>query len=550
MNKLTNSSLWKKLEKQYILKKDIPLRKLFDDDPKRFKQFSIRFEEMLFDFSKNHIDDEILPILLLLAEKSQLRLAITKLFFGGKINNTEKRAVLHTALRNKSGKAVLVDNENIIPKIATVLSQMKEFSESIHNGTYRSATDKPFDTIVNIGIGGSHLGPEMVCTALKKYAIKGVKIHFVSNIDPSDISEVFELIDPETTLFVIASKTFTTQETITNANTAKLLMKKMLGENANVDKHFVAVSTNYKECLEFGIPEERVFPFWDWVGGRYSLWSAIGLPIVLYLGYSNFDQLLTGAYKMDEHFRSSPFIENIPVYMALIDIWYTGFYHTKSRAIIPYDKYLKLFPAFLQQLEMESNGKRIDIEGNKVEYDTGQVIFGSAGTDSQHSFFQLLHQGTQIIPIDFLCACNSQNPIGDHHKILFANLTAQAEAFMRGKTETEALIELENNNTVSDDILNLLPNKVFPGSKPVTTILYKKLDPETLGKLIALYEHKVFVQGIIWNINSFDQWGVELGKQLASTILADLKSNVNLNTHDCSTLGLIDFFREMKDDEN
>lgn len=546
MNNLTDSSIWKKLEKQYFLKWDYSIKDFFKEDEKRFENYSILFEDILFDFSKNHIDEEILPLLILLAEKSKLKHSITRQFVGGKINSTENRAVLHTALRNTSEKKIELDSVNIIPDIQEVNKQIKDFAECFHSGEYKSSSEKKFDTIVNIGIGGSHLGPDLVCSSLQNYAMKGLSVHFLSNIDKDNLNGILKKINIETTLFIIASKTFTTQETMVNATSVKKYLQSNLHNVQDYSKHFVAISTNIPACRNFGIPKERVFKFWDWVGGRFSLWSAIGMPIVLYIGYNNFVKLLNGANQLDEHFRTAPFMENIPVIMALLDIWYINFFKTKARAIIPYSKNLEKLPSFLQQLEMESNGKRIDIEGDLVNYDTGQIIWGSAGTDSQHSFFQLLHQGTQIIPIDFLAPCQTNNDNCEHQDILISNMIAQGKAFMKGKTETEALMELEKFNKDEEEMLKILPHKIFQGNRPLTTILFKKLDPKTLGILLALYEQKVFVQGIIWNINSFDQWGVELGKQLAKNILQDIIFDEETKIHDSSTNGLINFYKKMK----
>jgi glucose-6-phosphate isomerase len=535
------SGLLKKLEAQYYLKRDDSISQLFKDNKNRFGDFSIEFENLLFDYSKNLVDEDIIPLLVLLAEKCKLRIWISKLFNGAIINHTEKRAVLHTALRNKSNVPIKFNNENITTKINKVLEQMSDFCTRVHNGEFTGATGKKINTIVNIGIGGSHLGPEMVCNALKPYAIQGMRAYFVSNIDSADILHVIEEIDLETTLFVIASKSFTTQETMKNAETAKSIFIEKLG-NKGIHKHFIAVSTNIDACKEFGIDEQNIFAFWNWVGGRYSLWSSIGISIALYIGFENFDLLLEGAYKMDEHFRTTPFMENIPVIMGLLDVWYINFFKTRARAVIPYDNNLRLFPAYLQQLEMESNGKSINREGKKVDNSTGQIIWGEPGTNSQHSFFQFLHQGTQCVPVDFIGACKPHYDAPDHHDILISNMIAQGEALMKGKNETQALKELEEKDMDFDEVVKLLPYKVFPGNRPTTSILLDKLTPKTLGSLIAMYEHKVFVQGIIWNINSFDQWGVELGKQLSQEILKELDNNNEVDTHDSSTNGLLNFY--------
>jgi glucose-6-phosphate isomerase len=470
------------------------------------------------------------------------------MFYGEKINSTEKRAVLHTALRNKSGKPVYVDGKDVMPEIQNVKAKMRLFAEKVHSGEWKGYTGKKINTIVNIGIGGSDLGPAMVCDALESYSIPEMNIHFVSNVDGTDIFRTLKKIDPETTLFIIASKTFTTQETLTNANTAKawFLEQNNVAEN-DVAKHFIALSTNRSSVETFGIDPENMFEFWDWVGGRYSLWSSIGMSIALYLGYDNYAKLLSGAYDIDVHFRETDFHKNIPVLMALLGVWYQNFFNTKTHAVIPYEQYLNRFPEYLQQLDMESNGKRIDKESNEIDYTTGSIVFGTAGTNSQHSFFQLIHQGTQIIPVDFIAGVHSNNEIGLHHKILLSNFLAQTEALMKGKSKDEAIKELQKEGKSEDEIELLAEHKVFPGNKPTNSILYNKLCPRTLGSLIAIYEHKVFVQGILWNINSFDQWGVELGKQLAKSILPELDSDAVIQNHDSSTNGLINYIKKNKE---
>lgn len=539
------SGLLKKLEAAYYLIKDESLRDIFKNNPNRFDDYSIEFENILFDYSKNMVDEEIIPLLVLLAEKCRLRICISKLFNGGMVNHTESRAALHTALRNKSNIPIYFNGRNITVDINRVLEQMKNFCASIHEGRHIGVTGKRINTVVNIGIGGSHLGPEMVCKALKPYAVKGMKAYFVSNVDSADILQVLDEINIEKTLFVVASKSFTTQETMKNAETAKKFFIEKLGDEG-IDKHFIAVSTNIKACKEFGIDEKNIFEFWDWVGGRYSLWSSIGISIALYLGFENFDRLLYGAYLTDEHFRKTPFMENIPVIMGLLDIWYINFFKTRSRAVIPYSNSLGLFPAFLQQLEMESNGKSIDKEGNEVDNATGQVIWGEPGTNSQHSFFQFLHQGTCCVPVDFIGVCNSRYEKDNHQDLLIGNMIAQGEALMRGKSETEALGELENQDGDIETNMQLLPYKVFKGNRPVSTILLDRLTPKTLGSLIAIYEHKVFVQSVIWNINPFDQWGVELGKQLSGNIIAELAVPDKVTSHDSSTNGLINYYKNKR----
>ncbi len=538
---------WQKLTEHYKQLKNINMRELFEKDKSRFDKFHIEFDDILLDYSKNIITEETINLLTNLAKERNLSDWIEKMFTGEKINFTENRAVLHTALRNRSDTSVYVDGQDVMPGIKSVLKHMKEFTERVHSGQWRGYTGKKITDIVNIGIGGSDLGPAMVCKALQKYAVPDIKAHFVSNVDGTHIAETLKHLNPETTLFIIASKTFTTQETLTNAHTAKKwFLGKSGNDENNVEKHFIALSTNTTAVKDFGINTDNMFVFWDWVGGRYSLWSAIGLPIALYIGFDNFERLLDGAYAMDTHFRTAEFRENIPVILALLGIWYQNFFGIKSQAIIAYDQYLEYFTDFLQQLDMESNGKYIDRNGKEVDYTTGGVVWGKPGTNAQHSFFQLIHQGTQIIPADFLAPVQSLNPTGDHHDKLISNFLAQTEALMKGKSENEARRELENAGMNEDEIKKILPHKVFKGNKPTNSIFYKKLTPENLGKIIAMYEHKVFVQGIIWNINSFDQWGVELGKQLAKVILPELQSDDVINQHDSSTRALIEYYKKNK----
>ncbi len=538
---------WERLSKHYTKMKNVKMRELFDKDASRFDKFHIEYDEILLDFSKNIILEETVDLLIGLAEEKNLKQWIENMFTGEKINFTEGRAVLHTALRNRSGNAVYVDGKDVMPGIKTVLEHMKRFSRNVHSGNWKGYSGKKITDIVNIGIGGSDLGPAMVCKALQHYAVPGMRVHFVSNVDGTHISETLKQLNPETTLFIIASKTFTTQETLTNALTAKKwFLDNSGGDEKNVEKHFVALSTNAAAVKEFGINTDNMFEFWDWVGGRYSLWSAIGLSIVLYIGFDNFERLLEGAYQMDVHFRTSELRKNIPVILGLLGIWYQNFFGTKSQAIIAYDQYLEFFTDFLQQLDMESNGKYVDRNGNKVDYPTGAVVWGKPGTNAQHSFFQLLHQGTQIIPADFLAPVQSLNRIGDHHDKLISNFLAQTEALMKGKSESEARRELERAGMNEEQINLILPHKVFQGNRPTNTIFYRKLTPENLGKIIAMYEHKVFVQGIIWDINSFDQWGVELGKQLAKVILPELQADDVINKHDSSTNALIKYYLRNK----
>ena len=520
------------------------MRDLFASDPKRFERFSIQFGDILVDYSKNRITAETVPLLLDLAREVGLKDWIEKMFKGEKINSTENRAVLHTALRNRTNTPIVVDGNDVMPEINRVLRQMRDFSENVRSGSWKGFTGQPITDIVNIGIGGSDLGPVMVTEALKHYGKLGLRVHFVSNVDGTHIAETLRDLNAATTLFVIASKTFTTQETLTNANTAKDWLLKDAKNQSAVAKHFVALSTNTNEVAKFGIDIKNMFEFWDWVGGRYSLWSAIGLSIALFIGMDNFEELLTGAHAMDNHFRYEPFEKNIPVILGMLGIWYNNFFDASTHAIIPYDQYLHRFAAYFQQGDMESNGKRVTKDGKAVDYSTGPIIWGEPGTNGQHAFFQLIHQGTRLIPADFLAPITSQNPIGEHHPILLSNFFAQTEALMKGKTEAEAKAELEAAGMKGDALHQLLPHKVFPGNRPTNSILFKKLTPRTLGSLIAMYEHKIFVQGVIWNINSFDQWGVELGKQLAKKILPELNGSQPIATHDSSTNALINYYKK------
>ena len=520
------------------------MRDLFAADPDRFRRFSIRWNDILLDYSKNRITERTIPLLLDLAYEADVKGWIEKMFTGEKINSTEHRAVLHIALRNRSNTPIVVDGENVMPAVNKVLSHLRSFCESVRNGSWKGHSGKEISDVVNIGIGGSDLGPVMVTEALKPYAHPRVNVHFVSNIDGTHIAETLKRLDPQTALFVISSKTFTTQETITNALTAKRWFLDRVRDESAVARHFVAVSTNAKAVSSFGIDTKNMFEFWDWVGGRYSLWSAIGLSIALSIGMDSFEELLTGAHEMDTHFRTTPMEKNLPVILALLGIWYNNFFGSETHAIIPYDQYLHRFPAYLQQGDMESNGKRVTRDAQQVEYSTGPIMWGEPGTNGQHAFFQLLHQGTKMIPADFIATMQSHNPIGNHHAILLSNFFAQTEALMRGKTEAEARRELEASGMSGKELDELLPHKVFPGNRPTNTIVFKKLTPRTLGALIALYEHKIFVQGVVWRVNSFDQWGVELGKQLAKTILPELDSRERISSHDSSTNKLIAFYKE------
>ena len=545
MNDLTKLPAWNALQQHYKKAKKLHLRDLFEKDSKRFEKFSIRFNDILLDYSKNRITDETMKLLLQLVREAKVKKWIEKMFSGEKINFTENRAVLHIALRNRSNRAIYVDGTDVMPAVNAELAKMKAFCEKVRSGEWKGYTGKAITDVVNIGIGGSDLGPLMVCEALKPYGSK-LNVHFVSNVDGTHIAETLKKINPETTLFLIASKTFTTQETMTNAQTARAWFLKSANDETAVAKHFAALSTNSKAVAEFGIDTKNMFGFWDWVGGRYSLWSAIGLSIALFIGFENFEELLRGAFEMDEHFRTAPFEKNLPVILALLGIWYNNFFGAETYALLPYDQYLHRFAAYFQQGDMESNGKRITREGKVVSYQTGQIVWGEPGTNGQHAFYQLIHQGTKLIPCDFLAPALSHNPIGEHHQILLSNFFAQTEALMKGKTEKEVRKELEAQGLKKKEIEKLLPHKVFEGNRPTNSILFQKLTPKTLGSLIAMYEHKIFVQSIIWNINAFDQWGVELGKQLAKAILPELKDEKTVETHDASTNGLINYYKSLR----
>ena len=536
---------WKKLASHYRHIKNVEMKDLFESDPKRAEKFTLQLDNLWFDYSKNRINAHTVKLLLRLAEDCGVKDKIEAMFSGEKINSTENRAVLHTALRNRGNMPVFVDGKNVMPDINAVLAKMKKFAEAVRLGKFVGHTGKKLTTIVNIGIGGSDLGPVMVTEALRKYWAKDMECYFISNIDGTACAEVLNKIDPEKTLFIVSSKTFTTIETLTNARTCRKWLVDALGEPA-VAKHFVAISTNQKEVEKFGINPDNMFEFWDFVGGRYSVWSAIGLSIAIVAGMDNFEKMLEGAYAMDKHFREADFAHNIPVMMALLGIWYNNFFGIKRYAVIPYDQYLQYFPAYLQQLDMESNGKFVDINGKVVSYSTGPVLFGGAGTNVQHSFFQLIHQGTDIVPCDFIVPAISHNEIGEHHEILVANVLAQGEALMRGKTEKEAARELVKAGKSKAEVKRLKRFKSFSGNRPSNTFLVKKVDPYTLGELIAMYEHKVFVQGIIWHINSYDQMGVELGKQLALNILPELSGNATGICHDSSTSQLIATIKKLR----
>jgi glucose-6-phosphate isomerase len=544
INPMTTNA-WNRLEEYHFEFEGKHIKDLFANDAHRFEKYSLKFEDILVDFSKNLVDDEIRESLIELAKECGLNEAIESMFTGQKINVTEDRAVLHVALRNSSNSSIIVDGEDVMPEVNAVLNQMREFSDKVILGDWKGYTGKAITDIVNIGIGGSDLGPLMVTEALKPYK-NHLNLHFVSNVDGTHIAETLKKVNPETTLFIVASKTFTTQETMTNANSARDWFLKTAKDEAFVKDHFVAVSTNAKAVSAFGIDTKNMFRFWDWVGGRYSLWSAIGLSIVLGIGYKNYIELLDGAHAMDNHFRETGFNKNIPVILALIGIWYNNFYGAETEAILPYDQYMHRFAAYFQQGNMESNGKYVDRNGEQVDYQTGPVIWGEPGTNGQHAFYQLIHQGTKLIPCDFIAPAISHNQLSDHHPKLLANCFAQTEAMMVGKTEEQVKAELVAAGKTETEIAELLPFKVFLGNIPTNSILVKKITPRTLGSLIAMYEHKIFVQGIIWNIYSFDQWGVELGKQLANAILPELLNNKPIIGHDASTNGLINAYKEMR----
>ena len=539
------TQVWRKLTAHYLEMQAVHMRQLFEADPERFDKFHLTFEDILIDFSKNILSEETLTYLLELAQESRLQDAIDAMFSGQRINQTEGRPVLHVALRNRSNRPIFANDEDVMPQVNKVLEQIKSFSDRLLSGTWKGHSGKAITDIVNIGIGGSDLGPLMVTEALRPYH-KNIRPYFVSNVDGTHLAETLKLVNAETTLFIIASKTFTTQETMTNAESAKRWFLEKTSQQGDVAKHFVAVSTNEKSVREFGIAPENMFVFWDWVGGRYSLWSSIGLSIACTIGYENFVQLLEGAHAMDNHFKNESLEKNIPVILAVIGLWYGNFFDAQSEAILPYDQYLHRFAAYFQQGNMESNGKSIDRNGQPVLYQTGPVIWGEPGTNGQHAFYQLIHQGTKVIPCDFLAPSISHNPLSNHHQILLSNFFAQTEALMMGKTEEEVMIELKKQGMDEEAISFHLPYRVFSGNHPSNSILFKILTPRTLGSLIAMYEHKIFVQGVIWNIFSFDQWGVELGKVLAKKILPELSTAGEVQSHDSSTNGLINYFKRLK----
>ena len=549
---------WQALQKHQRNMAGVYMRDLFARDPQRFERFSLRVPdgtspgEILFDYSKNRVTQETMGLLCDLARQTGLQSKIEAMFTGQRYNNTENRAVLHVALRNHSNRPILVDGEDVMPGVNAVLDRMRAFSEAVRSGDWKGYTGKPITDVVNIGIGGSDLGPKMVCEALKPYGKPGLRMHFVSNVDSTDLVETLKAVNPETVLFLVASKTFTTQETMANAHSARSWFLEAAKDDAPapstdaIARHFVAMSTNGEGVARFGIDTANMFEFWDWVGGRYSLWSAVGLSIALFVGMDNFEALLAGAHQIDRHFRTAPFEENVPVIMGLLGLWYNNFFGAQSHAILPYDQYLVHFPTYFQQGDMESSGKGVTRTGAWVDYQTGPIIWGQPGTNGQHAFYQLIHQGTKLIPCDFLAAAQSQNPLGDHHTLLLSNFFAQTEALMKGRTPDEAHAELAAAGYTGAALETLVAAKTFPGNRPTNSFLYPRLTPGTLGALIALYEHKIFTQAAVWDINAFDQWGVELGKQLAKVILPELHGEERVESHDSSTNGLINTYKRMR----
>ena len=541
MTDLIKSPAWQALHAHYEDIKDVHMRDMFKQDPDRFNTFSTRLDDLLLDYSKNRITGQTFKLLMDLARERKIEKWRDRMYAGEVVNCTENRSVLHIALRNRSNNPIMVDGENVMPRVNAVLAKMRGFTERVRSGQMRGYNGERIKNIVNIGIGGSDLGPHVVCESMKPFSQRGLRAYFVSNADATHLVETLKLVEPENTLFIISSKTFTTQETMLNAHSARQWFLDLVGIENAVGKHFVAVTTNVEAATKFGIDPDNMFEFWDWVGGRYSLWSAIGLPIALYLGMDRFEELLEGAHEMDRHFAEAPLEQNMPVIMALLGIWYNNFFDAQSHAIMPYSQYLERLPAFLQQLDMESNGKTIDRTGHRVDYLTGPIIWGQSGTNGQHAFFQLLHQGTKPVPADFIIPALSQNPLGLHHRVLVSNCLAQTKALMLGKKYREAIAEMEAAGLSRDQIEEVIQHKVFEGNKPTNTIMFERLTPKSLGMILALYEHKVFVQGIIWNINSFDQWGVEYGKVLAGQIQTDLAQPGEVDNHDSSTNGLINY---------
>jgi glucose-6-phosphate isomerase len=548
MSQINQSLIWQSLNQHKKDIESISLREMFKSDPNRFNQFHIQFNDLLLDYSKHRISKETISLLIKLAKEADVEGWRNRMFRGEKINSTEHRAVLHTALRNQNTSPIISDGEDVMPKVKNVLKKMRRFSEEVRSGLWRGFSGKTITSVINIGIGGSDLGPAMVCQALKAYGSKTITPYFVSNVDGADLSQVLEKCNPETTLFIIASKTFTTQETMTNAFSARDWFLQAAKDNQHIKKHFVALSTNQHAVSEFGIDTENMFEFWDWVGGRYSLWSAIGLSIALYIGMDGFEDLLKGGFEMDEHFKTAPIEQNIPMMMGLLGIWYINFFNFSTHAILAYDQGLSKLAPYLQQADMESNGKFINRDGEHINYHTGPVIWGEVGTNGQHAFYQLLHQGTEIVPADFIMPIESQYTLGkdgnEHHKILLSNFIAQTQSLMLGKTYHEARAEIEKQGYEGEDIESFIPQKTFEGNRPTSSILFKKLTPKTLGQIIAMYEHKIFTQGIIWNINSFDQWGVEYGKQIAKQVLPKLSEKTPTDNFDSSTNGLINYIKK------
>ncbi len=546
MSRLTGLPAWQALKAHHAEMGDVHIRELFERDPDRFERFSLRFHDILFDYSKNRITEKTMSLLFDLARQARLQDAIEAMFTGQKINHTENRAVLHIALRNRANRPIYVDGQDVMPAVNEVLGKMRRFSEAVRSGEWRGYTGQPIMDVVNIGIGGSDLGPKMVATALMPYIKPGLRVHFVSNVDGTDLAETLRLVDPETTLFLVASKTFTTQETMVNAHSARRWFLSAAKDETTVARHFVALSTNRAKVVEFGIDPANMFEFWDWVGGRYSVWSAIGLSVAIAIGMDQFEEFLTGAHLVDEYFRTTPFESNIPVVMGLLGIWYNNFFGAETHAILPYDEYMEYFPAYFQQGDMESNGKSVTRDNQWVDYSTGPIVWGQPGTNGQHAFYQLIHQGTKLVPCDFLAPAQSHNPLGEHHAILLSNFFAQTEALMRGKRPDEVRAELVAQGVSGEMLETLVLAKTFPGNRPSNSFLFRKLTPRTLGMLIALYEHKIFTQGVIWNINSFDQMGVELGKELAKAILPELADGQPVTAHDSSTNGLINYYKQMR----
>jgi len=548
MSQINQSLIWQSLNQHKKDIESISLREMFKSDPNRFNQFHIQFNDLLLDYSKHRISKETISLLIKLAKEADVEGWRNRMFRGEKINSTEHRAVLHTALRNQNTSPIISDGEDVMPKVKNVLKKMRRFSEEVRSGLWRGFSGKAITSVINIGIGGSDLGPAMVCQALKAYGSKTITPYFVSNVDGADLSQVLEKCNPETTLFIIASKTFTTQETMTNAFSARDWFLQAAKDNQHIKKHFVALSTNQHAVSQFGIDTENMFEFWDWEGGRYSLWSAIGLSIALYIGMDGFEDLLKGGFEMDEHFKTAPIEQNIPMMMGLLGVWYINFFNFSTHAILAYDQGLSKLAPYLQQADMESNGKFINRDGEHINYHTGPVIWGEVGTNGQHAFYQLLHQGTEIVPADFIMPIESQYTLGkdgnEHHKILLSNFIAQTQSLMLGKTYHEARAEIEKQGYEGEDIESFIPQKTFEGNRPTSSILFKKLTPKTLGQIIAMYEHKIFTQGIIWNINSFDQWGVEYGKQIAKQVLPKLSEKTPTDNFDSSTNGLINYIKK------